>query len=220
MALSAWLTRPRGDRLTRATILAVVACGVSVSCSVGGSTVKPSLYETSLAGVKADHQAWQERFSAFRTQANAAISEANLLRNHPGWPELERIVRARPSLKRFEGEAVAREKTAAALVEWGRRWDSSGENLMRIYESLVEEGRHLERQRIQLLRERHDVFTRGSSEIMRQVNASYRVAEIQLLSAVHDTWDKVRQLEFDAVNLYGIDALGLYQRRSRGGLQQ
>jgi hypothetical protein len=199
---------------TRSTILSAVVLAVCAACSGGGAAGRtPREAEVSAAEAKAEHRVWSGRLSAFRERASAAIAEGALLRHHPGWPEMQKIIRARPSLRRFDGEDVAREKTAAALAEWNRRWNSPGESLLRAYDTLAAQSQRLETERIGLLEQRHEVWKRGNDGILRQIASARSAAEMQALNGMLARWNRLRDEDLSVLEAYGLDALGLYQRR-------
>jgi hypothetical protein len=196
----------------RSLMRSAAVLAVCTACGAGGART-PQEPDTSTARIKAEHQAWGAQVSAFLDRAAATIADAKLLRDHPGWPDLERIARARPALRRFEGEAAAREKTATALVGWGQRWNASGERLLRHYDALVEQSQRLETERLRLIELRHEVWKHGRDGITREVATARSGAELQAASARLGRWDRLRDEELEALALYGPDALGLYRRR-------
>jgi len=147
---------------------------------------------------------WNEQFKEFASEADALIQEIALLRNHPGWPEMEEIIRAAPSIEYVEGQAVAEKKTTAAIGEWSKKWSAPGQKMLTKYLELAERSRALESRRSLLDQERGLVYAEWVAA----------VAEASILSELGETPMMLLHRMKSSVDRYGVDSLGLYIKKA------
>ncbi len=156
----------------------------------------------------------KERYWKFRTDESSLIREISLLQNHPGWPDMEKIIKAMPSIQYLEGQDSAQRKSAAKIAEWSQKWSASGQHIYNKYAELVrrsiemikrgnallDEWRTLNAEQLAIILERL-ANTRGDKWYGWKMAAEW-----------NETTDSKTQGELMSLE---IDSIGLYQRRSR-----
>src|SRR5437899_1760252 len=96
---------------------------------------------------------WYRKRDSFQTDANSIVSQVILLRNYPGWRDMEEIIRAKSSIEFIEGKEVSLQKTQAAIEQWSKRTNTDGINLYNKYLDLATLSRTVAGQQILLLQE-------------------------------------------------------------------
>lgn len=130
-------------------------CGMVLVSAAACATTDRSDPELQARRAKAYAQLnqWYRRFNEFARQADTLVQEIGLLRNHPGWADMEDIIKAAPSIEYLEGTITAERKTVTAIDQWSRRWRAPGEKMITNYIALTERSKELERERMALLNE-------------------------------------------------------------------
>jgi len=94
----------------------------------------------------------EERYGKFFADVVTLIKEISLLRNHPGWPDMEQIIKALPSIEYVEGKSTAHRKKGLMTAEWSNKWSTSGERVYNTYLDLVNRSTSTERHKKNLAR--------------------------------------------------------------------
>ncbi|MBI3428863.1 MAG: hypothetical protein HY050_02145 [Actinobacteria bacterium] len=149
---------------------------------------------------------FQEQHRKFNLEAMALIQEVTLLKNHPGWPDMEKILNSVPSVQYIEGREEADRKLQSAILEWNRKWDAPGKDMIVKYRDLVERSGALELQRAALLKEWNQVYNEWVVLVLTQ---SAEPMQVVKLSKILD--ERTRS----SLNEYALDQLGLLY--ARGG---
>ena len=138
-------------------------------------------------------QSWEY----FNQNAKALATETTLLRNHPGWPEMARIIAARPSITYLEGESAAHRKTLLAIREWSEKWGASGETVHMRYLELARRSAFVEERRL----EAHRGWILHYLKLVRSADSLTELENLNLVDAM------VRAQLLS----YSLDSMGLLQ---------
>lgn len=156
----------------------------------------------------------EDRYGKFLVDAVSLLKEISLLRNHPGWLDMERIIKTVPSIEYVEGKSTAYLKRALMVAEWSNKWSTSGEKVYNTYENLVNRGLSMETRKKDLLEE----WSRLNAErlavtVERHVRSPDAGSQI-LIEADRKQDARIR----DDLNSFGIDLIGLYQIKATSAL--
>lgn len=184
-------------------------------------TAEDAQLDSDVADVNAALGRWNDRFSIFLSDSDALLSELTLLRNHPGWRDMATLIRAIPSVRYLEGDAEAQRKLALGIAEWSQTWRASGARMHTTYLVLRDRSRALESERLAVRQWWDEVSRRQDNlfrlRILRSVNRARSSAQIQALSSLSETlstaFKKQDSRTKSFLDIYGIDPLGLYERR-------
>jgi hypothetical protein len=101
-------------------------------------------YSAKLSGrvdeLKGPREHWFAELEEFLKKAFSLSREVALLKNHPGWQDLEKIVKAEPSIRHLEGVEAAAKKTNDAVDAWGKKWNAPGKSIYGTYSTLADRG--------------------------------------------------------------------------------
>src|SRR5262245_52089061 len=88
-----------------------------------------------------------EKSIPFLTDITLIFQEIILLKNHPGWGDMEKVLRALASIQYVEGENIANQKKTIMIADWSRRWNSPGDQVFNKYRDLLGRCLQLENRR-------------------------------------------------------------------------
>jgi hypothetical protein len=158
---------------------------------------------------------WLEnRYGKFFEDSVIILREISLLRKHPGWPDMERIITVLPSIEYVEGENSAYLKRTSMITEWSNKWRTSGENVHNTYIELVKRSSSMETRKQLLLEE----WNRLSSERSVLTITRYTQSSSTFPKVIIEANQKQDATIRDDLNSFGLDAIGLYQIKPRSAL--
>jgi len=189
-------------------------------------TAQAAELDARMEGLSRSREEWFAESTEFSKRAAGLARQAALLRNYPGWSDLERIITAEPSIRQFEGGEVAAKKTNEALAAWGKKWNAPGSVIYSNYLILADQGRNLENDRLALLR-RWEELSREWAHTQQEMNLNALVRaglgdptrDLSFLYRMIESQQK-RDQELDSqvrsfLNSFEIDSLQLYYGPTR-----
>jgi hypothetical protein len=200
------------NRLVLVLVTGLLGCAASSG---------PDPRQIALAKHEAAAQVYSDdvaQVGAFRQRADVLASECNLLRGHPGWDDMARLLNSSASIEYIEGKEAATWKTRAMLAAWSRRWDASADQFLAQYKALVGSGNTMEQERFRLL-----AATKKHQDEWKTVKANMLVqaalaARPEATDAILGGIDTAKQRVDEAyaplgyvLARYGRDDMGLYR---------
>jgi alkylated DNA nucleotide flippase Atl1 len=168
-----------------------------------------------LSEVSARMTQWRDAQRDFLARATSTAHETSLLRDLPGWQDLERIMRANRSIEHFEGRDAAARKTQAALVEWELKWQTSWVRVVNAYNDLRQRSLDLERERLQLLTDHREIHGACLTAVMQATPGSGRNPQKRFELELWANLCGMFRDQAATLQGYRLDDLGLYGRDTR-----
>lgn len=188
--------------LKRSAVWLVMVVALS-SCA----TVPAKSPETEAMIVEANTglDALHEEFRKIYSDLGDVLERITLMMAHPGWHEMEQIIRASTATGTERNESPPGFDTEAALERWSGKWNASGEELYTRYLSLVEQCAFLEVRRIALRMRLRSV----EIKLVHAMSLETGTGKMKRESSVEKDIDDVERLEKE-INVYELNDLGLY----------
>ena len=188
--------------LKRSAVWLVMVVALSSCATV---PVKNPESEIMIVEANVGLDALHEEFRKIYSDLGDVLERIALMVAHPGWQEMEQIIRASTSTEMDRNGGSPGLDAEVALERWGEKWNASGEELYARYLSLVEQCAFLEVRRIALRMRLRSVELKMVHALAMETTAG----RVKQQDSIEKNIDDLEMLEKE-LNAYEINDLGLY----------
>lgn len=180
---------------------------ILASCASTHKSPAVSTAQFMIADGDAQLASLQEEFRRMYQDMGDLMESIALLHAHPGWPEMEQIIRSTTFEEEGGSDEPLNGDTGEALENWSAKWGESGEEFYSRFLNLVQQCTFLEVRRLSLRLKLRSVEIRLVHALALEATSKTRSGGGVIQAALDDLEALERQID-----LYTINDLGLYEQ--------